>query len=75
MKIESILSRIAEEIFLARDLETAKAIFQKHVSESKIKTEDKAKMLSEVAGMTSLVKLQRYTANALLKYEGLGTGD
>ena len=73
MQIRSILSKIAEEVFLAQDFKSAQDIFMKHVSESKIKSEDKAKMLSEVARMDTLTQIQLYTANALLKYEGLGT--
>lgn len=73
MKIESTLAVIAEQVFRAESLSQAQSIFQQHVSATKIKDEDKAKMLTEVGGMKSLTQLQRYTANALLKYEGLGT--
>lgn len=73
MHIESILSVIAEKVFRAESLSQGQAIFQEHVKGSKIKEEDRIKMLTEVGGMKSLTQLQRYTANALLKYEGLGT--
>ena len=73
MKIESTLATIAERVFRAESLSQAQNIFQEHVSSTKIKEEDKVKMLTEVGGMKSLTQLQRYTANALLKYEGLGT--
>lgn len=72
MKIESTLSSIAKDIFVASDATTAKQIFIDYVSGSRIKESDKVKMLAEVSKMSSLLQIHRYTANALLKYEGLG---
>lgn len=72
MKIESTLSSIAREVFAATNAIDAKYIFIDYVSNSHIKESDKAKMLTEVSKMSSLLQLHRYTANALLKYEGLG---
>jgi len=72
MKIESTLSSIAREVFAASNAVDAKRIFIDYVSNSHIKESDKNKMLTEVSKMTSLLQLHRYTANALLKYEGLG---
>ena len=71
MKIESTLSSIAKDIFVASDATTAKQIFIDYVSGSRIKESDKVKMLAEVSKMSSLLQIHRYTANALLKYEGL----
>ena len=72
MKIESTLSSIAKDVFVAKDANVAKQIFIDYVSGSRIKESDKVKMLAEVSKMSSLMQLHRYTANALLKYEGLG---
>jgi hypothetical protein len=72
MKIESTLASIAKEVFIAPDASTAKQIFIDYVSGSRIKESDRAKMLTEVSKMSSLLQIHRYTANALLKYEGLG---
>jgi hypothetical protein len=72
MKIESTLSSIAREVFAATNAIDAKRIFIDYVSSSHIKESDKQKMLMEASKMTSLMQLHRYTANALLKYEGLG---
>ena len=72
MKIESTLSSIARDVFAAANVEDAKRIFIDFVSASRIKESDKTKMLTEVSKMGSLMQLHRYTANALLKYEGLG---
>lgn len=70
MKFESTLSKIAESVFSATDLQTAKNRFIEHVSETKVK--DKEKMIATVKELTSLQAVHRYTANALLKFEGLG---
>ena len=72
MKIESTLSSIAREVFASTNATDAKRIFIDYVSSSHIKESDKQKMLMEASKMTSLMQLHRYTANALLKYEGLG---
>jgi hypothetical protein len=72
MKIESTLSSIAREVFAASNAVDAKRIFIDYVSNSHIKESDKNKMLMEASKMTSLLQIHRYTANALLKYEGLG---
>ena len=72
MKIESTLSSIAKDVFAAVNVNDAKRIFIDFVSASRIKESDKNKMLAEVSKMASLMQLHRYTANALLKYEGLG---
>ena len=72
MKIESTLSSIAREVFAASNAVDAKRIFIDYVSSSHIKESDKNKMLAEASKMTSLLQIHRYTANALLKYEGLG---
>ena len=70
MKILSTLNEIANEVFLAKDWKTAQNPFIEHVSKTNVK--DKDKMIDEVSKMTTLQAIQRYTANALLKYEGLG---
>jgi len=72
MKIESTLASIAKEVFVASNASTAKQIFIDYVSGSRIKESDRVKMLTEVSKMSSLLQIHRYTANALLKYEGLG---
>ena len=72
MQIKSTLASVAEAVFSATDVQTAQTLFLSHVSGSGIKKEDKQKMLMEVSKITSLNQIYRYTANALLKYEGLG---
>ena len=71
MKIESTLTNIAEQVFSATNVEQAKTIALDFLKESKIKEEDRVKMISEIETKKDLVKLQIYIANALLKFEGL----
>lgn len=70
MKIQSTLAQIAESVFTATDLETARNRFIIHVSETNVK--DKEKMIATVKELKSLHAVHKYTANALLKFEGLG---
>jgi len=72
MIIQSTLASIAKDVFAATNASDAKRIFIDFVSGSRIKESDRVKMLAEVSKMSSLFQIHRYTANALLKYEGLG---
>jgi len=71
MKLESTLTNIAEQVFSATSVEQAKIIALDFLKESKIKEEDRKKMIAEIETKKDLVKLQIYVANALLKFEGL----
>ena len=71
MKLESTLTNIAEQVFGATSVEQAKTIALDFLSDSKIKEEDRKKMIAEIETKKDLVKLQIYVANALLKFEGL----
>lgn len=73
MYITSTLATIASQIFQSSSLEEAKQLCLAYLQDSKIKDSDRLKMISEIERMESLSKLQRYLANALLKYEGLST--
>lgn len=72
MKVTSTLAGIASQIWEAPDLESARKIFIEHVSGSRVK--DRDKMLIDIQQLRTLRDLHRYTANALLKFEGLGVG-
>jgi hypothetical protein len=69
MKLQSKLSEITEQIFSATDFFTAQHLFITFVESTKVK--DKVKMVNAVKQLKTLPQLQRYTANALLKFEGL----
>jgi hypothetical protein len=66
----SKLAEITDAVFSATDFLSAQSLFISFVDGTQVK--DKNKMISEVKGMRTLPQLQRYTANALLKFEGLG---
>jgi hypothetical protein len=68
--ITSILEKITEKVFTAKCYEDAKQSFIDCVNNSNVK--DKDKMLKEINNLKTLYSIQKYTANALLKYEGLG---
>ena len=72
MKIESTLAGIAEAVFSATEPETARIRFIQHMEKSRVNQADKNKMIAVVKELKTLHDIQRYTANALLKYEGMG---
>ena len=72
MNYQSTLAQIAEAVFSATDLQTAQNRFIEHVSTTRVK--DKEKMISTVKELRSVAAVHRYTANALLKFEGMGVG-
>ena len=67
----SILNRITEKVFCADNLANAKIVFINEITNSKIDNIVKNKMLNEINNIKSLVKLQSYLCNALLRFEGL----
>lgn len=71
MKPISTLASIVEEVWAATDVESARSILLSHLRETNVK--DRDKMIADISSLNSLAKIHRYTANALLKFEGLGT--
>ena len=74
IQIESTLAKIANIVFETKDFQAAQEAALTHLTECKIKESDKLKMIDEVSKAKSMYQLQRYCANALLRYEGLGVG-
>jgi hypothetical protein len=75
VNIKSTLEKIAGQVFTAKTADEAKQIMVNHISESQVNDNDKNKMITDVNGLKNLVAVQRYLANALLKYEGLGANN
>jgi proteasome assembly chaperone (PAC2) family protein len=75
VNIKSTLEKIANQVFTAKSADEAKQIIVSHISDSQVNDIDKNKMITDVNALKNLVAVQRYLANALLKYEGLGTGN
>ena len=71
MKIQSTLADIASQVWQAQDVNQAKEILVNHLSDTNVK--DRDKMIDDVQQLNTLQAVHRYTANSLLKYEGLGT--
>ncbi len=71
-KIKSVITEHIPEIYSARDLATAKELLRNLLTESKIKDNDKSKMLAELDKITTLKQVQFYATNCMFKFEGLG---
>ena len=72
--IASTLENIIQDVWKEKDLEKAKIIVTTYISDSKIKDEDKNKILNNLKTIKSKLKLDYYMANSLLTYEGKGLG-
>jgi len=69
--IKSIIEEVISEVYKTQSLEVGKKLMKDLISQTKIKEQDKNKMLREVDNCQSLVKLQFYATNAMFKFEGL----
>ena len=69
----SIIEQIATDVFALANLDEAKQCAIKHISTAEINIYDRDKMIKEIENQSTLTGFQRYMANALLKFEGLGT--
>lgn len=71
---ESTLAQIAEQVYKTTDVLTAKHIFTTHLEGTRVKPEDKKKMIYEMNQQRNIQGVYKYMTNALLKFEGLGVG-
>jgi hypothetical protein len=71
MKLESTLASVAPSVWEAKTADQARTLLIEHLSSTKVK--DKDKMIQDIEQLRTLQAIHRYTANALLKFEGLGT--
>lgn len=72
VKIKSIFEAIALDVFAAKSLTVVQQSIKEYVESKDIKEVDKKQILREVSSAKSLIKLQTYVCNSLLKYEGMG---
>jgi hypothetical protein len=70
-KFASILEPILKDIYQCKTLEEGKVKMKELIESTKIKDIDKKKMLIEIEGCQTLIKLQFYATNACFKYEAL----
>lgn len=71
MKFQSTLASIASLVWEAKTVDQARIVLIEHLSDTKVK--DKDKMIQDIEQLKTLQAVHRYTANALLKFEGLST--
>ena len=71
-KIKSILVKLREVIANPQSLEDLRTQALKTIEESRIDALDKIIMKNKIVGKTSLLELQFYLYNCILKYEGKG---
>ena len=71
MNITSTLASIASLVWEAKTAQQAKDTLIEHLRSTQVK--DRDKMIDDVQKLSTLQQVQRYTANSLLKYEGLST--
>lgn len=73
VQIKSIFNQIAEWAFTTADLESVKKDTIDFVQSKNINELDKAKIICNINECTTSLSFQKYIANSLLKYEGLGS--
>ena len=69
--VKSILEDIAQDVWSATNLETAKQIILDKVEPSNIDEDDKRKIINNVNRIDNLKELQKYLANSILFYSGM----
>lgn len=73
--MKSILNDLLKEVMQIKSLQEAKLLIVEKIESTKIKDEDKKRMLFEINNQTNLTKLQSYCCNLVFKYEGLGVSE
>ena len=72
VNIKSVLEQIAATVFTMTNVADAKNYISEFINSKDINDKDKASIIRAVAEIKSMLKLQTYLCNALLKYEGMG---
>lgn len=70
--IKSIFAQISEQVFTMSSLSQAQEFIVDFVNGKNINDKDKQNILYETNNAKSLMRLQTYICNALLKFEGMG---
>lgn len=73
VQIKSVLAQIAEQVFQMKDLEDAKEYIEQFLEDKNINEKDKESLILGVHNCKNMTRLWTYIANALLKYEGMGS--
>lgn len=73
VQIKSVLAQIAEKVFQMKDLEAAKEYIEQFLEDKEINEKDKESLILGIHNCKNMTRLWTYIANALLKYEGMGS--
>ncbi len=72
IEIKSVLEKIVQQAWAEKDLIKSKQMVIDFINETRIKEEDKTKILQTIKEIVSKYKLDYYLANSLLTFEGKG---
>jgi len=72
IKVTSTLEEISQLVWNEKDLNKAKQILTDHITQTRINTTSKNKILTTVKNIINKQKLDFYVANSLLNFERLG---
>ena len=72
MEIKSVINKVLDKINQEPNTEKIKVLFCETIKESKIKEEDKKRMLSLIQTKKTHFDVLKYVYDCLLKYEGCG---
>ena len=71
-QIKSIFEQISTKVLEMTNVNEAKTYITEFVSGRDINGDDKNKIPRDISNISSIIKLQTYVCNSLLKYEGMG---
>jgi hypothetical protein len=68
----SVLQDVIEQVYTAKDIDSAKEIATTRIVESKIPNEMKSLMKMKIGQCETLLGLQKYLTNSMFKMMGMG---
>jgi F0F1-type ATP synthase delta subunit len=71
-QIKSIFEQISHQVFTMKNVVEAKQFITEFVNDKKINDTDKVNIIKNVNACPSIIKIQSYICNSLLRYEGMG---
>jgi len=71
VNFKSVLTGISNEVFTAKTLAEAKEIMFARLAAVNVNPEQKKIMMDNVYSIDTLINLQKYLCNSLLRFEGL----
>jgi hypothetical protein len=68
---KSVLEQIINDVYKMTDVNEAKKFIENFLEEKKIDNVTKSQMLQNISEIKSMLKLQFYITNSLLRFEGM----